>query len=121
MNTALVSLVFALAVNEFVHNLFEVWGMRQKVSWLQHRMDGVKHKKWPIDINSSFKTLLIHLCLIMPVTGFTYLAVTLLNVDNTVLLWAATLTLVLSYGVTTFKVDKFHTEIGSLLNRYKGQ
>jgi hypothetical protein len=115
----LAALLAALAVNELLHILFEVWGIRQKVSWLQARMDNKPHGDWPININNLTKTLTLHAALFLLITCVTFATFIILDVSSRTLLQISIGLLIVTYAYTVFGMDAFHSEIGHLLKRYK--
>jgi hypothetical protein len=119
--TLLTVLVAALAFNELIHLMFEVWGARQKVAWLKARMDQKPHGDWPIRIDSLAKTLLLHGALFCLCVGVAFAGLVWLNFHPHILLGLACVLLVVTYSFTTLGMDAFHQEIGALLKRYKRQ
>lgn len=115
----LAALVAALAINEFIHVMFEIWGIRQKVAWLRARMDKKPHGEWPLNIDTLAKTLLLHGAMFIILTGLFYGILVYLNVTVLNLLYISVLCLVVTYSLTVFGMDAFHGEIGQLLRRYK--
>ncbi len=113
------SLLFALCINELVHNLFEIWGIGQKIQWLQARIDNKTHGDWLIHIDSKFKTILVHAILLIFCTGVVWLIVSLIQITQSALLWASIVTLLVSYILTIIYVDACHSKIGKILNLYK--
>lgn len=119
MNESLLKLFVALAVTEFMHNGFEIWGMRQKVQWLDARMNHQKHGKWPININTALKAYGLHAAILVLITGVTYLGLSAFNISSTRLILTGIILLATSYTWTTAKVHFYHLEIGKLLSKFK--
>lgn len=119
MTTLLAALVAALAFNEFVHVVFEVWGVRQKVAWLKARLDGETHKDWPVNINSLTKTIVLHSILFAFFVSLAFGLLLVLKVPTDTLLIISILLLVVTYSYTTLGMDAYHQEIGNVLKRYK--
>ena len=106
MTINLIRLVAALAASEFVHTLFEIWGIRQKVSWLGLVTNGKPHGTWPINVDSLLKVWGLHLAILMVVSATSYELLRLLNTSvNATALIAAVTRLVTSTTV----VIKTHT------------
>lgn len=119
MNQTWLALLFALCLTGLVHNLIEIWGMRQKVAWLRARIDGKPHGKWPVNIDTGTKTIMLHGLILIIFGGLSWWLALAFDLSNSVLVWGSIITLLLSYILTTAYVDKFHTEIGKLLKRFK--
>lgn len=115
----LLPLLFALACAEYIHNSLEVWGMRQKVEWLEARLDKRKHGTWPVNIDTKLKTALLHAAILILITALAWQAAVWLKLSNEQLVGSAIIILFLNYVSTTITVDAFHREIGLLLKRYK--
>ncbi len=115
----LAALLAALTINELVHILFEIWGARQKVAWLQARMDKKPHGDWPININSLTKTVTLHVVLFFLFTGLAFALFMILELSSRQLLQISIVLLIVTYSYTVFGMDAFHGEIGQLLKRYK--
>lgn len=118
MNTWL-TLLFALAWAELVHNAVEIWGMRQKVAWLAARMDGRSHGNWPVNIDTKLKTAALHVVILIAAGGVAWLVAVILELQNDQLAGVAIAVLGLNFIYTTATVDSFHREIGSLLKRFR--
>lgn len=118
MITVLVLLI-SLCFAEFMHNAIEIWGMRQKVSWLSQSLDGKKHGKWPVHIDTKLKTLIFHVIILFIITGLSYVLLKWLNFTNGALVTLGIVILIINYIFTTWKVDKFHMEIGRLIKDAK--
>src|SRR3954463_16160100 len=119
MDKTLAGLIFALTVNELVHNLVEAWSIRQKVRWLQARMDNQPHGDWPMHVDTRPKTYLLHTSLLVIIGGSAYLLARLLDISAGVLLTSSLILLLISYVLTTHYIDAYHRDIGALLKRYK--
>lgn len=113
------ALLAALAVNELVHIIFEIWGIRQKVAWLTARMDKKPHGDWPLNINTITRTLLLHTGMFIVFVGLVFLLLIKLGLATHVLMWVAVVALVVTYAFTVLGMDAYHSEIGGLLRRYK--
>lgn len=121
MNNLLLFLV-SLCFSEFIHNMMEIWGMREKVSWLDAAMSGKEHSKWPISIDATAKRVIaFHATVLLLVSGLVYFLLKWLNFSETSLIILGIVILITSYIITTWKVDKFHTEIGKLTAYVKKQ
>lgn len=112
-------LLVALAVGELVHNLFEIWGMRQKVAWLGLNMDGKPHGKWPLYIKTYTQVWVLHISILVFVAGLSYGLFALLNISDNVAILIGIMTLLLCYGIVVHKVHRFHMEIGRLIRKAK--
>lgn len=121
MDEILLKLLVALAVNELIHNAFEIWGVRQKVSWLSARMGGRPHGKWPININTDFKAYGLHAALFFIITCLVFFVLLLVDVSNQSLLLSGVIFLIISYAWTTTAVHEYHLEIGKLLRKFKSR
>ncbi len=115
MLTLLVSLCFS----EFIHNMIEIWGMRQKVSWLALSLKGKNHGKWPVNIDTKVKTLVLHVLVLLITGGGGFVLLKFLNPTDESLITLGIIVLILNYIVTTYKVDKFHSEIGKIIKSVK--
>lgn len=111
---ALSRLLVALAVTELVHNRFEVWGMAQKVLWLERRLRKRPIGRWPINIDRPWKTIVLHLLLLVVVGAIVWVTLGQLG-NQRQRLAAAAILLLINYGLTTAQVDRFHRQIGRLL------
>lgn len=110
----------ALSLTEFIHNAIEVWGMRQKVQWLGQAMAGQKHGKWPINIDSKLKTVILHALILFASTSFFVLVLNVVQLSNDGLIITGVSALMINYIFTTWKVDRFHKEIGRIIELVKG-
>ncbi|HSW48263.1 MAG TPA: hypothetical protein VLG67_04240 [Candidatus Saccharimonadales bacterium] len=119
MNDLITSLV-SLCFSEFVHNALEIWGMREKVEWLRVSLDNKKHGKWPVNINTKFKTVILHVLVLLVTSGVAFLVLKALNLSEQTLIVVGIIILLVNYIFTTYKVDKFHVEIGKLIKQAKG-
>lgn len=119
MDHAWLSLLFALAVTELTHNAIEIWGIRQKVSWLTARLDGLEHSKWPINIDTKAKVALVHGAILIVLAGPVWLASELLILPPSTLIIGSATVLLASFIYTTISVDRYHTEISKVLKRFK--
>ncbi len=115
----LAALVAGLALNELLHIVFEIWGIRQKVSWLTARMDSKPHGAWPLNIDTLAKTLLLHSLMFIVFSGFSFALFSYLNLSIETSLQLSILFLVFTYSFTVFGMDAFHGDIGKLISRYK--
>jgi hypothetical protein len=117
--TELLLLLVSLCFAEFIHNLIEIWGMRQKVDWLKLSLDGKEHGRWPANINTNFKTVLLHIFILLLSGGSAFLVLQLLNFNNESLIFIGIMILFINYVSTTWLIDKFHREIGRLIKSAK--
>jgi hypothetical protein len=117
----LLTFLVALCLTEFVHNAIEIWGMRQKVHWLELVLQGRQPGRWPIDINSKTKTVALHAIIWLLLTGLFGLLLTALKPANNQLVVIGLAVLVINYAFTTWKVDCFHVEIGRLISQAKAR
>lgn len=115
----LAAFVAALAINELIHLVFEIWGLRQKIAWLTARMDKKPHGTWPININSFTKTILLHLMLFTFFVGVSFVIFAVTGLSAAALLMLSVAVLIICYIYTVLNLDKLHCEIGKLLKRYK--
>ena len=109
----------ALAVSELVHNMFEVWGMRQKVEWLGQSLKGKPHGTWPIHIDSHLKVWSLHIGMLFSISGVTYALFSVANISNHAVVLLGVATLIANYFLTVVKVHHFHIEIGALIAQAK--
>lgn len=93
--------------------------MRQKVHWLSQSLAGKEHGRWPVHIDTKFKTIIFHLLIFIMSGGISYLILKTLNLSESTLIFVGIAVLIINYIFTTWKVDKFHTEIGKLISRAK--
>src|SRR4051812_29908818 len=98
MNHVLAGLVFALTVNELAHNLLEAWSIRQKVRWLQARIDSQPHGDWPMHIDTLPQVYGLHTSLLIIIAGAAYFLAWLLGIGVTHLLEASVVLLLVSYA-----------------------
>lgn len=120
MNT-LLTLLAALCVVEFIHNNIEIWGMQQKVSWLSLSLLGKPHGKWPINVNTKFKTVLLHGSILFLFVTISYLALKALDLSDKRLVLISIILLLINYICTTWRVDIYHNQIGNLINKAKNR
>ena len=118
MNIIYLQVLFSICCTIVVHDAFEIWGARQKVQWLKARTEGQKHGKWPFDIDSLPKVVVLHTLLFVVVGVISFVMIQLASLSKEVLVVGASVMLVASYTHTTYRMDLFHTEIGELLSRY---
>lgn len=111
----LVSICFA----DFIHNMLEIWGMRQKVEWLRLSLDKKEHGRWPINIDTKLKTVVLHALILILTTAVGYFVLTYLNLKDKFLLLIGIVVLLANYILTTWSVDKFHSEIGKIIRGAK--
>ncbi len=116
MNNLLVVLV-ALCGAEFVHNNIEIWGMRQKVGWLSIVQNGQMHGKWPINVNTKLKTVVLHSTILLLFGGLFYLILKALNLSDHNLVVTGIVILLINYACTTWCVDIYHNQIGKLITK----
>lgn len=119
MDNLLLNLLIALVGNELIHNCFEIWGIRQKVHWLNARMESRPHSDWPINIDTDAKAYGLHFALLLGVSGLFFILLLLINLPFKVLVLLGISLLLVSYILTTLNIHKFHLEIGRLLRRFK--
>lgn len=119
MTNLLAALVAALAFNELIHLVFEIWGIRQKVTWLTARIDHKPHGNWPVNIDTLGKTLLLHGVMFATITCLFFGIMLWLELPTQTLLLVAVVLLVVAYSFTTFGMDGYHREIGRLLKRFE--
>jgi hypothetical protein len=116
---SLIRLLAAFCFTELIHNMIEIWGMRQKVRWLKLSLRGVQHGRWPINIDTKFKTILLHSIIWLGCVGILLIFFNFLKVSNSDLIIISLLAIFTSYIYTTWKVDKFHIEIGEVIKDVK--
>lgn len=109
------AVLLSVCVTELIHNSIEIWGMRQKLSWLSLTMQNKGYKKWPIDIDSKTKVVLFHLFILAFITAATFMLLSVVNIANETLVVVAVVLLLINYVQTTYFVDKWHEEIGKIL------
>lgn len=117
--TYLLTILVALCVTSLIHNALEIWGMRQKVRWLRISMQGRRHGKWPFDIDSKLKSASLHSAIFIVTTGVMFLILESLGISDRALIGIGISVLIVSYIHTTWKIDTYHTEIGSLISKAK--
>src|SRR5437868_922418 len=113
MNSALIILV-SLCFTEIIHNIFEVWGIRQKVQWLKLASSGKPHGRWPLNIDTGLKTVILHACLLLFFSAISFVVLGSFNLSADVLIKIGIILLLFNYAYTTWKVNRFHEEIGEL-------
>ncbi len=113
----LITLITALCFAEFVHNVVEIWGMRQKVQWLKLSMSGRPHGHWPINIDSKTKTILLHFLILFVIGGSAFVILKLMHLQETTLLITGISVFLINYIYVTWRVDCFHAEIGELIKK----
>ena len=118
MNNLLLILV-ALCGAEFVHNNIEIWGMRQKVSWLGLVQKGQMHGKWPINVDTKLKTVGLHASILILFGGLFYLILRTLKLSDHNLVVTGIVILLINYACTTWCVDIYHNQIGQLIKKAK--
>lgn len=116
---SLLILLISLCFSELIHNMIEIWGMRQKVSWLALSLKGEQHGKWFVNIDSKIKTLLLHTFILLFSGGIAYAALLWWNFTNESLVVIGIIMFLLNYIFTTIYVDRFHTAIGKLISGAK--
>lgn len=109
----------ALCFSELVHNALEIWGIVQKVEWLRLSLANQKHGTWPININTKLKTIILHVLILLLSGGAGFVILKILNLSREGLVLVGITILLINYVVTTWKVDKFHEEIGKLIKKAK--
>jgi hypothetical protein len=114
MSDNLLSLVVALSINEFVHNIFELWGINQKIDWLGKTMSGKHHGSWPIHIDTKLKTVVLHAALLLVVSGLAYWLISYLSLSAGTKIWLTIILLVVNYVYVVWRTDIIHARIGRL-------
>ncbi len=114
-------LLVALCFAECIHNMVEVWGMSQKVHWLDMTMQGKEHGHWPLNIDSLLKTILLHGGILLLFGGLAWLTLDYLDLADRTLIIVGIVLLLDNYIVTTWKVNSFHTKIGRLISKQKAK
>lgn len=113
--TTILILLISLCFAEVVHNAFEIWGMRQKVQWLKASMHGKPHGRWPINVNTKLKTVLLHSFILVLFGGIAFFLLKSIDFSAIKLVQFGIVALLFNYAYTTWKVDRFHNEIGELI------
>ena len=114
-------LLAALCFAELVHNTIEIWGMSQKVSWLMSIRRGERIRPWPVNINSFFRTIILHSAILIVAGGGAFVMLGLLPWSANGYLALGIALLLLNYAYTTWKVDKFHARIGKVISEEKAR
>lgn len=117
--TNLLLILAALSILVLLHNLIEVWGMSQKVLWLKLTLDDKEHGTWPLNINTKFKVISLHASILLIIAGGSYLILSAISPSNRTLAGISITTLLLNYLLTVVNIDKFHTQIDTLIRKYK--
>ena len=112
-------LLAALAINEFVHNIFELWGLSQKLTWLDKGLKGIKPGTWPIHIDTKVKTFALHSLMLVLVAGLTFFTFVIVQVSTETSLIIAALALVFNYMYVVIKTDSIHEHIGRIISAVK--
>jgi hypothetical protein len=112
-------LLVSLCFTELIHNMLEIWGMRQKVEWLRLILDKKEHGRWPINIDTKLKTAVLHALMLILTTAVGSFVLTYLNLTDKFLLVIGIVVLLVNYILTTWSVDKFHSEIGKLIRKVR--
>lgn len=121
MNIDALRLLTALIINEVLHNLFEIWGIRQKVQWLNMSMHGKPHSTWPINIDNNRKVWLLHITMMLLFTSLAYWLLGECGLVDDKLVAIGVGLLIGSYIYTVYKVHFYHSEIGFLIRIAKGK
>jgi hypothetical protein len=93
--------------------------MRQKVEWLRLSLKGEKHGRWFVNIDTKLKTIALHIFVLLAAGGIAFLVLKISNLSNRSVVLLGIIILLINYLFTTYKVDKFHEEIGSLIKKAK--
>lgn len=119
MQNIYLSLALALAANELIHNVFEVAGMRRKLTRLAAYIDKRPFKEMRLNINTRTKSyalaLVVFLVFVIPL----YILFLWLDLDTDTGLRLIIFFLVVSYSVTAVTVDQFHVEIEKITKKFK--
>lgn len=116
-----ITLLVSLCVVETIHNMIEVWGMRQKVDWLKITLKGEAHGKWLINIDTRSKTVAVHVFILIFFGGIAYAVLMLLDLQASTLAVSGVVLLLVNYFYTTWKVNQFHEEIGLIIRESKAK
>lgn len=117
----LLTLLVSFCITELIHNAIEIWGIRQKTQWLSLSLRGKEYGKWPINIDTKFKTAILHGLILILITSAAYFLLQFLNLTNEFLVVIGITILLVNYIITTWKVDSLHTELGKLIKSAKKQ
>ncbi len=118
MDNKLLILV-ALCWAELLHNIMEVWGIKQKVRWLDTVQNGSNHGRWPMNVNTKIKALLFHIVILVIFCGFFLFILKIMNLSERSLIVMGIVVLLANYANTTWQVDSYHAQIGKLITRAK--
>ena len=113
------TILVALCLAEILHNSFELWGMKQKVSWLSLVLDKLEHGNWPMNINTKLKAVIFHIFILIVSSWLFYIVLRLLHLSDQSLVFTGIVLLVANYIYTTWNVDNYHTQIGKLITKVK--
>ena len=115
----MIVILVSFIVADFVHNILEIWGMRQKVEWLRLVLDNKKHGSWPVNIDTKFKTVVLHTAIFLTSAGLAFLILKSINLSEQTLVILGIVILLAGYVYTTWKVDLFHSEIRDMPKKAK--
>jgi hypothetical protein len=113
----LASFVAALAINELLHMVFQIWSARHKVSRLHASRDKRPYSRRPVDIDMLAKTLGFHTLMFVIITGLFFGIFLTLQLSIETSLLIAVGTLLVTYSFATIAMDGYRNDIVSLLNR----
>lgn len=117
--SSLLRILVALCGAEFVHNYFEVWGIRKKINWLNALQKGQEHDRWPLHINTRFKMVALHFSILVIFVALFYFILKILNLSDRSLVVVGIVVLAVNYVCTTWCVDMYHNHVGRLISRAK--
>ena len=117
--SSLLGILVALCGAEFIHNNFEVWGIRKKVSWLNALQDGQEYGRWPLNINTRLKMIALHASLLVIFVALFYFILKGLNLSDRSLVFIGIVTLLANYICTTWCVDIYHHQVSKLITKAK--
>ncbi len=94
-------------------------GIRQKVKWLGATMREGTPSRWPVNIDTSAKTIVLHLTVLILAIFVSHILIALFHFSQNLLIKIGIILLLINYFYTTFTVDRYHSEIGSLISLVK--
>ena len=115
----LLILLVAICGTEFIHNCFEIWGIRQKVDWLDSAQNSLQHSKWPMNINTKLVALAFHTIMLLLISGILFIFLKVFDLSDRNLILVGIIILVTNYATTTWFVDGYHSQIGKLITKAK--
>jgi phage shock protein PspC (stress-responsive transcriptional regulator) len=120
MHHHIINLALALAAGELVHNIIETHTAREKVEWLRLTMAGKPYKDpLPFKVDTRTKSYLFSLVGLLGTTLVFYVIFSIINPSVETAFKLIVALLIIAYVATAFLLDKYHVEIGRIINPLK--